>query len=213
MLKLVKKNQSGGVSATDLFYYWNTEQNMYHADIVGRWQARSNGKTGANTGLIQNETILADLAPFTIPYDITITGGDGLKPEDFIFRLNCRINESNVTFINHDQLAAVLKSVIDPPSIDTDTYYAIEYGDYYKFFPSDIEEASMNYVASCNDIKWGFTFDAQGRQVYNPGTSVQPKWSTPTIIEITKRCLANFGVAVKDSDFTNAGRSAQATGN
>ena len=85
--RLARKNQAGGISANDFFYYWNTEQNMYHQDIVGRWQARANGKQGANTGLIENETILSELAPFTIASDLTITSGNADKPSDFIFRV------------------------------------------------------------------------------------------------------------------------------
>lgn len=211
-LKLAKKNQSGGISATELFYFWNTEQNMYHQDIVGRWQARANGKQGANTGLIQNETILTELAPFTIPATLTISGGNADKPSDFIFRLGCRINGYLVQFLNHDQVPSANHSVIDPPNVTDNAYYGLEYEDYYSFLPNTVTTATLDYVAACNDVKWGFTYDADDRQVYNPGTSVQPKWSTPTIITITKRALANLGVSFKDQDFLNFGRTAQATG-
>lgn len=209
---LVRKNQAGSISATDLFYIWNTEQNMYHTDIVGRWQARANGKTGNNTGLIQNETILGELSTFTIPVTLTIVNGESNKPSDFIFRLAIRINDALVNFVNHDQISAVKESVIDPPSVIDNKYYAVEYEDYYSFLPNTVTEAELDYVASCNDITWGFTLDANKRQVYNPGTSVQPKWSTPTIIEITKRALVNLGISFKDQDFLNYGRTAQASG-
>lgn len=211
--KLTKKNQAGGISSTDLFYHWNAEQNMYWQDIVGRWQARANGKQGANTGLIQNEIILSELADFTIPTTLTITAGQANKPDDFIYRLSCRINDKQVTFINPDQIPAVKASVIDPPSVTNNCYYGLEYEDYYSFLPNTVTTASLDYLASCTDIKWGFTFDVNGRQVYNPGTSVQPKWKTPVIIEITKRCLATLGVAFKDGDFTQSGRKTQDTGN
>jgi hypothetical protein len=216
-LKLSKKNQAGGISATDLFYYWNTEQNMYHQDIVGRWQARANGKTGINTGLIQNETILSDLAIFTIPASLTIIAAKATKPDDFIFRMAARINSKKVTFINPDQKASVSDSVIDPPSTTDNCYYGIEYEDYCSLLPATLPTVSittmeLDYVAACNDVKWGYTFDANDRQVYNPGTSVQPKWNTPTIITITKRALTNLGVSFKDQDFLNFGRTAQASG-
>lgn len=217
--KLMRKNQAGSVSASDLFYMWNTEQNMYYSDIVGRWQARANGKQGANTGLIENETILTDLAPFTIPVTLTVTNGVATKPSDFIYRLALRIvvegsdNGVDAFKINHNQIANVNASVIDPPSVPNNKYYFVEYEDYYKFLPTTVTLAELDYLASCTDIKWGFTLDANNRQVYNSGTSVQPKWDTPTIIEITKRVLTNFGVSFKDQDFLNYGRTAQATGN
>lgn len=216
-LKLTRKNQAGGISASDLFYMWNTEQNMYHQDIVGRWQARANGKQGANTGLIQNETIMGELAIFTIPAILTITAAEVTKPDDFIFRMAARINNKKVTFINPDQKSSVNESVIDPPSTTDNCYYGIEYEDYYYLLPTTLPTASittmeLDYVASCNDIKWGYTFDGNGRQVYNSGTSIQPKWNTSTIITITKRALTNFGISFKDQDFLNYGRTAQATG-
>lgn len=223
-LKLARKNQAGGISATDFFYYWNIEQNMYYQDIVGRWQTRANGKTGNNTGLIQNENILSELSDFTLPAIITInqSGTDPTvssitKPTDFFFRLACRINGYKVSFLNHDQIDSAIRSVIDPPSVTDNKYYAVEYENYYSLFPNTlptltITTAELDYVATCDDVVWGFTFDAGGRQVYNPGTSVQPKWKTPTVITITKRALVQLGISFKDSDFLNAGRQAQATG-
>ena len=62
---LLRKNQSGSISAKDLFYAWNSEQTSFFQDLSGRWQARNNGKSGINTGLIENETITTKLTPFT----------------------------------------------------------------------------------------------------------------------------------------------------
>lgn len=213
--KLTRKNQAGGISATDLFYMWNTEQNMYWQDLIGRWQQRSNTKSGTNTGLILNEISLTDLAPFTIPAELTVDeSGFADKPEDFGYRVSLRIDDFKVSFIRPDQISYVTGSVIDEPNAETDTYYATEYEDYYKFIPNGaaVSAATLDYVALCNDIKWGFTLDANNRQVYNAGTSIQPKWSVPTIIEITKRALINFGISFKDADFINFGRTAQQTG-
>ncbi len=211
--KLTRKNQSGSISAGDLFYMWNSEQNMYWQDVVGRWQARANGKSGANTGLILNEVSLTDLAIFTIPVTLTVANGVADKPEDFEYRIALRVNGYKCWFIRPDQIASVNGSVIDSPSVPNNQYYATEYEDYYSFLPNTITEAELDYIASPTDIVWAFTFDPEGRQIYNPGLSVQPKWSNSTVIEITKRALNNFGISWKDNDFVNAGKSAQATGN
>jgi hypothetical protein len=210
--KLTKKNQSSSISSEDLFYYWNSEQTMYWQDIVGRWQARSNGKTGGNTGLALNETILTDLAPFTIPVDLTVTGGNADKPDDFEYRISLTVGGYKCWFIRPDQVPYVKDSVIDPPSLNNQ-FYATEYEGYYSFLPSSIQAAHLDYIASTTDIKWAYSFDDDGRQIYNPGLSVQPKWKKSTIIEITQRTLKKLGVAWKDADFTNAGNSAQLTGN
>lgn len=214
---LMRKNQAGGVKATDLFNAWNTEQNAYHSDLLGKWEARSNGKTGANTGLIMDETIMTKLSPFTIPGSVTISSGQATKPSDFIYGLARRLSVSGTEYrvdkIQHGQIYYVNNDVIDPPSVADHTYYIVEYEDYYKVLPSTATGSLLlDYVASPTDIKWGFTYDAQNRQVYNAGTSVQPKWNTPTIIEITKRTLTSFGVSFKDADFSNFGKSNTVTG-
>ncbi len=186
---------------------------MYHADVVGRWQDKNTGKSGANTGFIQNETDLTQLAPFTIMATPTIAAGLITKPSDFIFELDLRINGYKVWHINHDQIDSVNHSVIDPPSVDDNAYYYTEKeGSFYLLPQSVTGTLSLDYIASCTDIVWGFTLDVDSRQVYDAGTSVQPKWNQSTIIEITKRALTNFGISYKDADFTNYGRVAQTTG-
>ena len=212
ILFLLRKNQAGGVSSTDLFYSWNIEQRMYHQDLVGRWQARGAGKSGINTGLIQNETVLTELAPFTKKTTLVIAGGNSNKPADFIYRLALRINGKKVDFINSDQIASVNDSVIDPPSIPNNAYYATEYQGYYTFLPTSVTLAELDYICDVVDIVWGYTLDGNNRQVYNPATSVQPQWLNNDIITITKRVLTNFGVSFKDKDFENFGRIAQNTG-
>lgn len=208
---LIRKNQSGNIGATEFFYTWNAEQYAYHDDLVGKWQNRNNTKEGMNTGLIQNEVIMTKLAPFTIPVTIGVVAGKATKPDDFIYTLALRINDTKVFKINHDQKWAVLDDVIDPPSIVDDSYYYLEYEDYYSFLPTTVTSVDLDYLASCTDVKWGFTI-VGGRQVYDPATSVQPKWNQNVIVEITKRALKILGVSFKDSDFTQYGESNIRTG-
>lgn len=210
--ELTRKNQSAGISAKDLFYMWNSEQLMYFNDLKGRWQARANGKSGPNTGLILNDIVMTDMAPFTIPTTLTIAAGKADKPEDLEYRLAMRINGEKVWFIRPDQIAAVNKSVIDPASVSNNMYYATEYEGYYSFLPNTVTTANLDYIASPTEIKWAWTYDADDRQVYNPGLSVQPKWSNSTIVEITQRTLTKLGVGWKDADFINYGKSNQLTG-
>ena len=214
---LLRKNQSGSISASDLFYSWNSEQTAFFEDLKGRWQARNNGKTGQNTGLIENQTILTKLTPFTLPDTITIVGGNITKPEDFSYRLGFRINGVDCLKINHNQIANVNASVIDPPSITDNKFYFVEYEDYIYILPhtlpsATITTAELDHLTQPTDVKWGFSYDADDRQVYNPGTSQQPQWLQSEIIEITKRTLASFGVSYHDKDFEQFGKAAQLTG-
>lgn len=217
---LIRKNQAGSVSATDYFYAWNSEQAAMHEDLLGKWQNRSNGKTGANIGLIQDETMLTKLAPFTLTTTLTITAGYADWPADLIYQLALRINGAKVTHFNKDERWSIQDSVIDPPDVTANCFYYTEYASAtiglpgkYEFLPNTITTATLDYIAACTDIVWGFSFDGQGRQVYNSASSVQPKWNQNTIVAITKRALKSMGVSYKDRDFAQFGESNITTGN
>lgn len=219
VLRLIRKSQAGGLGNEDFQIQWNDAQGSYQDDLLGRFQQRANGKTGLNTGLIEDETILQKLSPFITPVTLTVLSGKADKPIDFIYRLAERINGKDVFKINHNQIATVNDSVIDPPSIDTNTYYFVEYGKtvlnpngYYLYLPDTVTSADLDYIATPKDIKWGFTWDDDGRQVYDIGLSVQSQWDNNSNREITKRMLTNLGVSFKDADFMNFGKSVQLTG-
>lgn len=216
---LINKNAAGGISSDDFFYMWNSEQTACQTDLLGQWENRNNGKSGANTGLILNQTIGQYLAPFTVPIILTIANGKVTKPADFIYEVGLRINATGGTAgnkidkINHGQITYVTDSVIDAPSVANNLYYAIEYLNYYSLLPTTVTgTVSLDYVAQCRDVKWAYTFDADDRQVYDPLNSVQPQWSQNAVIAITKRALKSLGVHYKDADFANFGNSNIQTG-
>ena len=207
-LDLINKNQAGGLNNEKFENLWNGEQNAYQSDLLGNFQARNNSKTGINTGLIENETIMQKLSPFiTKEVYSSFTSGQATKPDDFIYRLSLMTNGYDCHKINHNQRSAVNHSVIDAPSVINNTYYFLEYEDYYEFLPSTVTSATLDYVKVAPAIKWGFTYDADGRQVYNSGTSIQPLWDNISCMEITKRMLKSLGITFKDKDFENFGNS------
>lgn len=214
---LIRKNQAGGLKSTDFDIQWNDAQGSYQDDLLGRFQARSNGKTGMNTGLIEDETILQKLAPFTVPGSISILAGNATKPTDLVYRLAERINGKDCFKINHNQIATVNDSVIDPPSITTDTYYFVEYLGYYYILPHTLPTVAittleLDYIKTPTDVKWGYTYNSLNQQEYQASLSVQPQWDSSSCREITKRMLTNLGVSFKDADFVNFGKSVQLTG-
>lgn len=213
-LFLTNKNQAGGISPTDLFNAWNAEQSQQHQDLVGRWQKQNNTKTGIMSGLVEDEVTISALSPFIVPLTaIPITGGTAFKPADYIYGVALRINGSKVFSVSHDTIAAVNDSVIDPPSIAEDTYYYTEYLNYFSFLPAEVTAFDLDYVAETRDVVWGFSLDAQNRQVYSAGASVQPQWNKNTVIEITKRTLKGFGLHFDSREFENFGESNIQTGN
>lgn len=217
VLDLLNKNQAGGLGNEKFERLWNGEQSAYMDDLLGKWQLRNNGKTGLNTGLIQDETILQKLAPFTKPVTLTIMAANADKPSDFVYRLALRINGKDCYKINHGQIATVNDSVIDAPSTATDTYYFTEYQGYYYFLPRtlptvSITTAALDYIYTPTNIKWGFTYATNGQQIYDVGSSIQPLWLTNDCREITKRVLKSMGLTFKDKDFENFGNSVIQTG-
>lgn len=209
---LTNKNQAGGISPTDLFNAWNGEQAMYHQDLVGRWQKQNNTKTGIMSGMIEDEITISSMSPFIIPVTIPIAGGLGFKPADYIYGIALRINRAKVFSVSHDQIYAVYDDVIDPPSLADNKYYYTEYLSYFSFIPDTTTTFDLDYVAETNDIVWGFTLDANNRQVYNAGASIQPKWNKNTTIEITRRTLKSFGLHFDSREFENFGQSNIQTG-
>jgi hypothetical protein len=212
LLYQTRKNQSSSLSATDLFYAWNSEQSGYQSDLLGRFQKLANSKEGINTGLIENETIMTKLAVFTQTTSIPVVVGQAPKPSDFVYALALRINGAKVFKINQDEIWAMNEDIIDPPSIAANSYYYAEYQLYYSIFPAAATPLQLDYIQQVTDIVWGFTFDGNNRQVYNPATSVQPLWGQNSIVEITKRTLDSLGISYKDQDFEQAGKSTQLTG-
>lgn len=210
---MINKYQSTSYNATNFFYAWNSEQRMYMADLLGRFQARNTGKTGANTGLLENETILTKLAPFTKPATLPVVAGNATKPTDFIYGLAARVSGYEIIFINKGQIQFVQNSVIDPPSITSNAYYATEYLGYYTVFPSTVTSMELDYIADPVDVVYGTIPDGNGLPAYDPGSSTQPQWLTPDSIEITKRTLKSIGVHFTSQDFENFGQSTINSGN
>lgn len=169
---LILKNQSVGIDNKQFQYHWDVNSFAFQNDLLGPFQAKNNGKTGMNTGLIEDETILQKLSPFTKPLSITIVSGNAPKPTDFIYRLALRVNGVDCYKINHGQIANVNADVIDPPSITDNRFYFVEYLGYYYILPhilpvSGITTADLDYISTPNKIRWAYTYDANNRKIYS----------------------------------------------
>lgn len=210
---------SSGITKDEFELAFNSEQRAYLDDLLGRFQQRATGKTiGANTGLIQNETIMTKLTPFTKPYVLAVSDGNAPKPDNLIYTLAVRpygpgtVVAYKAKRINHDQIWATNDDVIDPPSTDDGTYYYTEYLNYFKFLPTNITAAALDYVEEVRDVVWAYTLTAYGRQQYDAGASVQPQWDGDTLIELCKRTLKSLGVSFKDNEFSQFGSATIVTG-
>lgn len=214
-LRLMKKNQAGSLNNIDFAYHWNNAQSSYQDDLLGRFQRNNNGKEGVNTGLIETDTILNKLLPFTKNTTLMVSGGSATKPTDWLYTLAIRASNtkiSKVFKVTHDSIWAVQEDVIDPPSLDENSFYYSEYGNYYSVLPSTIASLDLDYISTTQQVSWGFDFDGSGRQVYAPGSSIQSLWDDNSNREITGRMLKTLGVSFKDQDFAGFGESVIQTG-
>lgn len=169
---LIRKNQSVGIDSVEFGLHWNAASLSFLNDLLGPFQAKNNGKTGINTGLIEDETIFQKLSPFTKPASISIVSGNVTKPIDFQYRLAFRINGRDAYKINHGQIANVIADTIDPPSVTDNTYYFVEYGNTYYLLPhtlptTGITTADLDYIATPQNALWAYTYDTNNRKVYN----------------------------------------------
>jgi len=212
-LRIIRKNQSGSLSSLEFNDFWSIEQTAYMSDLLGRFQRSNNGKEGANTGLIENQTIITKLSPFIKNGTIAVSTGNGPKPADFQYELALRIGGEMVIHINHNQISNVNNSVIDPPSVSNNSYYCVEYQHYYAFLPNTVTSADLDYVSAPVPVLWNYSFDGSGRQVYNPSGSVDPVWDDATCWEITERMLKKVGVSLGAKDFEQYANSVINTGN
>jgi hypothetical protein len=206
---LVRKNQTGSITADEFFLAWNSEQRSYMGDILGRIQDRS-GKAG----LIETDRALTILAPFTETDDITVAStGEAPKPDDFVYRLAVRAANKNVKMIRKGQIGAAINSSIDAPSVANGIYYGTEYDTFFKIWPATAGTITLDYIRNPAYVAWGSTNDGNGVAQYNAGTSTQPEWRDEQIQEITKRSLRLFGVSFSSQDFQQFAQSTIKSGN
>jgi hypothetical protein len=201
---LTRKNQTASITPTEFFSAWNSEQRSYQCDLLGNFQRQSNDKSGPNTGLIENDTILSKLSPFTTSATISVAvTGNATKPSNLLYRLAIRSGNHKVQMINKGQIYAMLADAIDAPSVANGIFYGTEYDTFYKIWPATTSTIAIDYIRNCVDVVWGYTTDGNGRPVYNAGTSVQPEWRDIDAQEITKRALRLFGLSFSSQDMQN----------
>lgn len=210
---LTRKNQTASITPAEFNLVWNSEQRSYMGELLGRFQPRSNSKAGQNTGLIENQTILSALAPFTTTANqsVAITG-NAAKPTDIVYLLDIRCNDQSVRMINKGQIYAMLRSLIKPPNITTGNYYGTEYDTFYKIWPSQAGSIDVDFIRNCPDVVYAYTDDANGVAQYDAGNSTQPLWKDLELQEITKRTLKQFGVSMSERTFSEFGQSNILTG-
>jgi hypothetical protein len=74
---------------------------------------------------------------------------------------------NRIRFASQDRLYSYYNSEIDP--IATNPIYLIQDSG-FQFYPIDLGTAKLSYVSTPSEIVWGYSYDDNNRQVYNPTT-------------------------------------------
>ncbi|MCE9537881.1 MAG: hypothetical protein K8R85_01505 [Bacteroidetes bacterium] len=193
ILFAINKSQNGYVSPDEFNLIINQAQTQFMNYLLGEFQQYQVGRPISRVQYGNNETTRQRLTPFIKSASLTV-GGDGtvLYPSNYQQTDTMwTTNDSRVKFVSQDYLSSYLSSKIDP--VATNPIYLLNmYG--FKFYPSTIGSAKINYIETPNQIVWGYTTDSNGLPVYAPSSSVDPRWYDVDMMEIITRALRIIGV-------------------
>jgi hypothetical protein len=208
MLKTARKNQSGFLSRTDFEKFYNLAQYQYFNDLKGRFQ-RSTVATG---GTFNDETITTKLSPFvTTNATVIVSAGVAFKPSNFVRLQAMRtVSGKMIQLVSYDKLASRINSAIDPLTTEAPVY--IQSASSWLMFPNTVSSVVVDYLRLPIKVVWGFTVNGQGREVYNPVTSINPEWLDDDAQEIAIRALKLFGVSIKDGELIGLGEQTNVKG-
>lgn len=189
-----KNLAQGYVSPNDFNLTINQAQRSYVAYLLGSFQQYTPGQPVARVEFGQNTVIRTRLAPIIYWTDLSLDG-DGYcdYPEDYLQTdaMFTIYGYKRIRAVQQDSLYSYYNSAIDP--IETNPIYILEDTGLH-FFPEDLGEAKMSYVANPPEMLWGYTVDVNGIPIYDEPSSIQPVWDDASMLDIIVRALAIIGV-------------------
>lgn len=207
---LVDKYQGTYLSPEDFNNIINMAQTQYLESLVdGTGNVNSNNRNSPE-GLITNSAISDRLSKFYTEAALTVsttagpTLGTAPKPGTMNTATSLRTSSNRpIKKVFDDNLANHLSNPIDAPTT-TDPIY-MEYGDTFKFYPTNVVAPILGYIRTPNKMVWAYTgnlvYSAAGGQSVIPTTgSVQPEWGDSDMNEIIYRAIGIIGINLKDGD-------------
>jgi len=189
-----KNLAQGYVSPDDFNLTINQAQRSYVAYLLGSFQQYTPGQPVARVEFGQNTVIRTRLAPIIYWTDLSLDfDGYCNYPEDYLQTdaMFTIYGYKRIRAVQQDSLYSYYNSAIDP--IATNPIYILQ-DTGFQFFPEDLDEAKMSYVANPPQMIWGYTLDNNGIPVYDDTASTQPVWDDASILDIIVRALAIIGV-------------------
>lgn len=188
-----KNTMQGFVTSDDFNRIINVGMRSYIAYLLGNFQTYAPGRAIAKVELGMNSVIRQRMVKAIKKVTLTIDGSGNVNyPSDYL-QADAMLTSDNkrVRYVQQDSLYSYLDSGIDP--VATNPIYLIE-DVKFQFYPITLGSAKLSYIANPPSIKWAFTLDGNGRQVYDAGNSVQPVFDDLGILEIATRALKVIGV-------------------
>ena len=187
-LRVSKSGYNGTISPDDFNLIWpRAEMRLFKAKYKAYGINQDNEE-----GLLYFKT-----DPLPIAVDVN---GKYTKPNNFLKVDSLRHaydgSEVEVERVSDDTLANHLDSEYAPPTEEFPIY--TEYKSYIQFHPKDIGDAIAVFLEDLVPGKWGYTL-VGGRPVYNPATSVQPRFNDDDIDEICYMAMSDAGIIMRDT--------------
>jgi hypothetical protein len=194
----INKAQNGYLTSSEFNLLVNQAQTSYVDYLLGEFQQYQYGKAQARIDYNQNSNIRQRLSPLIYGQTLTVdANGFSSYPSDYI-QTDALWHPNGIAryrYVKQDSLFSYYNSKIDP--IASNPIYLIEQTG-FRFYPASVGSARLTYVKNPPTITWGYTLDANNREIYSPAASTQPVWSDVDLLEIIARVLKLVGVNLKD---------------
>jgi len=153
----------------------------------------------------------------SIPLLVNTSSGRTSFPEDFmrmsaVYRIFYNDNESSlveVNEVNDDEIGSVLMSQIITPTLRYPKF--CQYDTYMQFYPKKIGSIQFNYFRIPTTPVWNYTV-VNGRQVYNPLTSVDLEVGVEYENEVIFMICSYLGMNLREGDLVKYSEMQKAQG-
>jgi hypothetical protein len=203
---ICNKFQAGNITPVQYNDAINQGQTSFLDYLLGQFVSYQYGRPLAKVQFGMNEIVRQRITPLiATPITISIdASGFAPYPADYqqVDALNLT-SLDRIRFVPQHKKYSYIKSRIDP--ISSNPIFMIE-DEGFRFYPNtdfngvSLGTVQLGYVKTPPQIVWSSTPDAQGRPVYDPGTSVAPVWYDVDGMEIISRALSMFGVNLQANE-------------
>lgn len=190
----IKKAMNGDFTPSEFNDVFNIASKGYESYLIGELEQYQFGRPVPRIQYSQNKVARQKITPLIYGYNLTVDS-TGFSPYPGDYALGDTMfktyGNTAIRYCEPEKLDTTVNSGIDP--IATNPIFLIEDRG-FRFYPITIATSKLNYVRNVPDTVWGYTTDANGREVYSQAHSTNPIWSEIDIFEVIVRALALVGV-------------------